>query len=62
LLEKLKVKNQAIVFEALISFEDDSYRFYRIPSKGIKKKYFYVIDPDGDGNLTFLLEQEIANE
>lgn len=62
LLEKLKVKKQAIVFEVLISFEDDSYRFYGISSKGIKKKYFYVIDPDGDGNLTFLLEQEIANE
>ena len=62
LLEKLKVKKQAIVFEVLISFEDDSYRFYGISSKGIKKKYFYVIDPDGDGNLIFLLEQEIANE
>ena len=62
LLEKLKEKKQAIVFEVLISFEDDSYRFYGISSKGIKKKYFYVIDPDGDGNLTFLLEQEIANE
>ena len=62
LLEKLKVKKQAIVFEVLISFEDDSYRFYGISSKGIKKKYFYAIDPDSDGNLTFLLEQEIANE
>jgi len=62
LLEKLKVKNQAIVFEVLISFEDNSYRFYGIPNKGIKKKYFYVLDPDEDRNLAFLLEQEIANE
>lgn len=62
LLEKLRVKNQAILFEVLISFEDEDYRFYGTPSIGIKKKYIYAIDPDEDENLVLLLEKELDNE
>lgn len=62
LLEKLKVNKQAIVFEVLISFKDDDYRFHGNASEAIDKKYFYVMNFDEREELVLLLEQEIIDE
>lgn len=50
LLEILKKQNQAILFEVLISFEDDSYRFHGTPSKPAKSKTILFLKIDEQNN------------
>lgn len=52
LLKILRERNQAIIFDVSISFEDGSYKFYGTPSKSIEKKYLYVLNQNGVEELT----------
>ena len=57
LLDILKERNQAIVFEVAISFEDDSYRFYGKSSKPAKEKVLIFLDIDSEGKIVFYKHQ-----
>lgn len=50
LLSILKEKNQAIVFDISISFEDDNYKFYGTPSRPAKEKVLVSLELDYEGN------------
>ncbi len=61
LLNILQNRNQAIVFEVTISFEDDSYRFHGTPSKPAKKKYLYSLETNNKSKL-ILLRRLLSND
>ncbi|GLC79422.1 hypothetical protein [Lacrimispora brassicae] len=46
LLDTLEKRNQVIIFEVSISFEDDSYKFYGTPSKPAKEKKLFSLEID----------------
>lgn len=46
----LRKRNQVIVFEVSISFEDDSYKFYGIPSKPAKEKRLFSLEIEDVSN------------
>ncbi|WP_216554187.1 hypothetical protein [Tissierella carlieri] len=48
LLDILKKRNQAVIFEVSISFEDDSYKFYGTPSKPAKEKKLLSLEIDNE--------------
>lgn len=64
LLDILKKRNQALIFEVSISFEDDSYKFYGTPSKSAKEKKLFSLEIDRSGNeviwrqLSFRVEED----
>jgi energy-coupling factor transporter ATP-binding protein EcfA2 len=64
LLNILKKRNQAIIFEVSVSFEDDSYKFYGTPSKPAKEKKLFSLDIDNESNdvslrqLSFRAEED----
>ncbi|WP_156456363.1 hypothetical protein [Abyssisolibacter fermentans] len=64
LLDILKKRNQAVIFEVSISFEDDSYKFYGTPSKPAKEKKLLSLEIDNESNeiswrqLSFRAEED----
>lgn len=53
LVNILKDRNQAIIFNISISFEDDNYRFYGTPSVPAKEKVLVSVEVDHEEKLIF---------
>ncbi|MEA4986443.1 MAG: hypothetical protein VB095_00030 [Anaerovorax sp.] len=62
LLDILKKRNQAVVFEVSISLEDDSYKFYGTPSKSAKEKRLFSLEIDNMSNEVYWRQLSFRSE